>query len=57
MGDIQKKLGSDFRRYKGNAKGKLSHGGTVGRLTDIVIDNFQNYYDAAIRSNKNAVMK
>ena len=40
-------------------KGKFSDGGTVGgrgRLTDAVIDSFQNYCGAAIR-NKNSVHK
>ena len=57
---IQKRMGSNSRKYKKDAKGKLSDECTVGgrgRLTDAVTENFQNYYGAAIRSNKNSVRK
>ena len=55
MGHIQKRMGSNLRSYKNKSKGrKLSDGGTIGgrgRLTDAVIDTFQNYYGSAIRTN------
>ena len=58
IGHIQKRMGSNLRRYKNKNKGKLSDGGTIGgrgRLTDAVIDNFQNYYGAAIRNNAKSI--
>ena len=58
VGHIQKRMSSKLRMYKRGVRGKLSGGGTVGgrgRLTDTVIDNFQNYYGAAIRNNKNSL--
>ena len=56
----QKKMGSNLRKYKRDAKRKLSDGGRVGgrgRLNDAMTDNFQNYYGAAIRNNKISVHK
>ena len=57
---IWKRMGSDLRNYKRNAKEKLSYEGTVGgggKFTEEVIDNFQNYHGTPIRDNKNAVLK
>jgi len=55
VGHIQKRMGGNMRTFKNKSKGKkLSDGGTVGgrgRLTDSVVDTFQNYYGAAIRNN------
>ena len=59
-GHIWKRMGSDLRNYKRNAKEKLSYEGTVGgggKFTEEVIDNFQNYHGTPIRDNKNAVLK
>ena len=58
VGHIQKRMGTSLRKYKRDVKGKLSDGGTVGgrgRLADAVVDNFQNYYGAAIRNNKKSL--
>ena len=55
VGHIQKRMGTNLRNYKRSyQRQKLPDGNAVGgrgRLTDAVIDNFQNYYGAAIRSN------
>ena len=57
VGHIQKRMGTNLRRLKLRAKGKtLADGGTIGgrkRLTDSVIDSFQNYFGYAIRNNSN----
>ena len=59
VGHIQKRMGTGLRSYKNKNKGmKLADGGSVGgrgRLTDSVIDSFQNYYGYAIRNNNNNV--
>ena len=61
IGHIQKRMGNGLRSYKKGAKGlKLADGGNVGgrgRLTDVVIDSFQNYYGYAIRANTNNLEK
>ena len=57
---IQKRMGSNMRKYKIDVKEKLPNEGTVGSrgiLTDAVTDNFHNYYGEAIRNNKNSVHK
>ena len=57
---MQERMDSNLRKYKIDAKGKWSNGGTEGgwaRLTDAVIDNFQNYYGAAMRNIKYLVHK
>ena len=55
IGHIQKRMGSNLRKYKNKSKGrKLEDGATVGghgRVTDVVIDSIQNYYGLAIRNN------
>ena len=55
IGHIQKRMGSNLRKYKTEKKAKkLDDGQTVGgkgRLTKVVIDKLQNYYGAAIRQN------
>ena len=67
VGHVQKWMGASLRRLKKQSgKRKLRDGKTIGgrgRLTDKLIDNFQNYYGSAIRSNlgdlkamQNAVM-
>ena len=55
QGHIQKRMGHPCREFKRKKKGmKLSDGKTVGgvnRLTDKIIQKFQNYYGLAIRRN------
>ena len=52
-------MGAALRNFKNKNKGrKLSDGGSLGgrgRLTDAVIDSFQNYYGYAIRNNSNGI--
>ena len=56
IGHIQKRLGKNLRDLKAHYKGKkLDDGkglGSIGRLTDKVIDKMQNHYGSAIRGNK-----
>ena len=47
VGHVQKRMGTRLRNLKKNVKGL----GGRGRLTDSIIDRFQNYYGIAIRSN------
>ena len=49
---IQKQMGTNLRRLKLEAKGRTLAGGRR-RLTDSVIDSFQNYFGNAIRNNSN----
>ena len=55
VGHIQKRMGTNLRKYKTQKKGsKLADGSSVGgrgRLTDAVIDGFLNYYGNAIRQH------
>lgn len=55
IGHIQKRMGTGLRELKRKYQGKkLTDGkaiGGAGRLTDRMIDRFQNNYGAAIRSN------
>ena len=55
VGHIQKRMGTSLRKYKSQKKGsKLQDGFSVGgrgRLSDAVIDTFQNHYGSAIRKN------
>ena len=57
VGHIQKRMGTNLRSFKNKSKGRnLADGGGVGgrgRLTDSVIDSFQNYFGYAIRNNSN----
>ena len=56
VGHAERRMGSNLKKYKRDMKGKLSDGATEGgqgRLTD----NFQIYYGAAIRNNKNSLHK
>ena len=59
-GYIHKSIGLNLRKYKRKRKEKLSDGGTVGgqgKLTEVVIDTFQNYYGAAIRNDRRSEHK
>jgi len=47
VGHVQKRMGTRLRNLKKNVKGL----GGRGRLTDSLIDRFQNYHGIAIRSN------
>jgi len=47
VGHVQKRMGIRLRNLKKNVKGL----GGRGRLTDSIIDRFQNFYGIAIRSN------
>ena len=49
---IQKQMGTNLRRLKLEAKGRTLAGGRR-RLTDSVIDSFQNYFGNVIRNNSN----
>ena len=55
VGHIQKRMGTSLRKYKSQKRGsKLQDGFSVGgrgRLSDAVIDTFQNHYGNAIRKN------
>ena len=59
IGHFQKRMGAALRNFKNKNKGrKLSDGGSLGgsgRLTDAVIDSFQNYYGYAIRNKSNGI--
>ena len=46
---MQKRVGCRLQNLKKKEKGF----GGKGKLTDRIIDNFQNYYGIAIRSNEN----
>ena len=47
VGHVQKRMGTRLRNLKKNVKGL----GGRGRLTDAIVDRFQNYYGIAIRNN------
>ena len=47
VGHVQKHVGTRLRNLKKNVKGL----GGKGKLTNTIIDRFQNYYGIAIRSN------
>ena len=56
VGHVQKRMGSRLRKrkqegYFSSAKRKKVSLGGKGRLTEALIDSFQNYYGAAIRRN------
>ena len=55
VGHIQKRMSTQLRKYKSQKKGsKHQDGFSVGgrrRLTDAVVDTFQNHYGNAIRRN------
>ena len=60
VGHIQKRMGSRLRHYKMlMGSHRLPDGNTVGgkgRLTNVVIDSFQNYYGNAVRNNPNCLI-
>jgi len=51
IGHIQKRVGSRLRELKKKTKGL----GGKGKLTDKMVDKFQNYYGIALRSNLESV--
>ena len=54
VGHVQKQMGKHLLKLKGNTKGKLSDGKTIGgkgRLTEAKIEQLQRYYGLAIRQN------
>lgn len=61
IGHIQKRMGCRLRKLKStNGNNKLSDGKSMkgaNRLTDSLIDKFQDYYGKAIRNNSNDVDK
>ena len=59
VGHIQKRMGSALREYKRKKQGiKLADGKSVGgkgRLTDVLVDKMQNYFEGAIRRNNDSL--